>query len=404
MDDTPGAIAHLLRRTSFGPLPGQVEALVPLGVRGAIEHVLAAPPLPEPPPDRAASEDEGLDNLVNWWIARFGSPEAGLHEKLTWFWHGHFTTSADKADDPRQLHGQHLLLRRHALGSFRALVREITTDPAMLYYLDGNGSTANAPNENYARELMELFTLGVGNYTEADVEAAARALAGWYVNTLGNAHLDAASADRRGGAFLGRRRVRGVDGVIDAVCDSPACAPFVVGRLYRFLVGTEPDDARRAELAAVFAGADLEIRPLVEAILRGPDFLAARYTRPRYPVEWVTAAGAAFGQRPESWLYWELGQVPFWPPNVAGWPHGPRWVAAGLALVKAGLALHLADESDLDEGLRDVDAVLRRCALYEVSATTRSALEQAARRVADPADRAYLLTALAVTSPEFALA
>ena len=146
-----------------------------------LEWALDAAPLPSDPEEGIGEDD--YDALLNGWIRQLRHPEAALHERLTWFWHGHLTTSTDKASFVPALWRQQRLLRRHALGNFRDLLRDITTDAAMLVYLDGDGSVADAPNENFSRELMELFTLGRGSYGEADVRAGARALAGWSVDT-----------------------------------------------------------------------------------------------------------------------------------------------------------------------------------------------------------------------------
>ena len=180
MDETRARIAHLLRRTGFGPHPGQVDALVGGGVKGALDAVLAAAPLRPDPPQLGTKDDYA--QLLRWWLEVMARPEAGLHEKLVWFWHGHLTSSIAKAS-PLEMARQHQLLRTHALGNFRALLQEITVDAAMLGWLDGDGSVAEAPNENYAREMMELFALGHdAGYTEADVRAGAIALSGWHVD------------------------------------------------------------------------------------------------------------------------------------------------------------------------------------------------------------------------------
>src|ERR1700687_2170069 len=137
---------------------------------------------------------------------------------MVWFWHGHLTSSEDKVGDWKRVYDQHLLLRRHALGNFRELLQAITVDPAMLVYLDGDGSTADAPNENYGRELMELFALGRGNYSQADVRAAAGALSGWSVDDRGRPSFDPAAGPPRPVALLGHR-VNDAASVVDAICD-----------------------------------------------------------------------------------------------------------------------------------------------------------------------------------------
>jgi uncharacterized protein (DUF1800 family) len=400
-------IAHLLRRTTFGPAPGQVERLAATGgIASAIDGVLAAPPLPLGRPPKLPKEGDG-GALAKWWLARMANPGAGLLEKLTWFWHGHLTTSDNKVDRPRLLWQQHRLLREQAAGSFPDLVRHITVDPAMLLYLDGDGSTGDAPNENYGRELMELFTLGRGNYSQADVTAAARGLAGWSVDDRDRPTFDEGNAYQDPITFLGvSGRLRAPD-IASIACGHSACSRFIVTKLHRYLVGAPPEPQRMAQLADLFRDSGLSIRPVVEDILRHPSFLHERLTRPRQPVEWVTAAMAALGLRDPQVAVdtcAAMGQVPFSPPNVAGWPQGNRWLGASLALAKAGLIVNGVPADDVVSAADPVDAALRRCALYEVTESTRAALEQAAATLNDARQRAVLLVALAVASPEFALA
>jgi uncharacterized protein (DUF1800 family) len=400
-------IAHLLRRTTFGPLPGQVERLAATGgIAGAIDWVLSGPPLPLGRPPKLPKEGDG-GLLAKWWLARMAEPGAGLLEKLTWFWHGHLTTSDNKVDRPQLLWQQHRLLRDHAAGSFADLVRHITVDPAMLLYLDGDGSTGDAPNENYGRELMELFTLGRGHYSQADVAAAARGLAGWSVDDKGRATFDEGSAYPDAVSFLGiRGRLRAAD-IAAIACGHDACSRFMVTKLHRYLVGIPPEPQRAEQLAHLFRDSGLNIRPVVEDILRHPSFLQECLNRAREPVEWVTAAMAALGLHDPQVAYdtcAAMGQVPFSPPNVAGWPHGNRWLGASIGLAKAALIVTGQPADDVAAAPDPVGATLRRCALYEVTESTRAALDQAASAVNDARQRALLLVALAVASPEFAVA
>ena len=409
MSDDKPTIAHLLRRSGFGPHPGQVEALLPLGYAGALAAVLAAPPLrPEAP--AFGTKDDGRV-LVSWWLKVMSDPLAGLHEKMVWFWHGHLTSSLDKAE-PVSVWRQHQLLRSHALGNLRTLLQEITVDAAMLGWLDGDGSQAEAPNENYARELMELFALGrdSGAYTEADVRAGAKALAGFSVDGEQGAKVsfEAEHALASTVSFLGRS-VSSAKDVIDAVCDHPACARLIANKVYRSFHGVDPDGEALGRFADVFRSGGLEIRPLVEAVLRDPTFVEHRLNRPRLPVEWFTATVATLdlsdaGGALDHDVLETLGQVPFNPPNVAGWPVSARWLSAGAALAKAQFAWDQAGESETTKADDPVAWVLAKAGLFEISPATHDAISRAVGDVEGRREKATVLHALAVTCPEFALA
>ncbi|MGE0879921.1 MAG: DUF1800 family protein [Acidimicrobiia bacterium] len=403
MADDRALIAHILRRTSFGPLPGQVDRLAALGVDGVLDNVLAAVPRRVDPPNLGSSDDR--TELVNWWTKGMASQDAGLHEKLVWFWHGHFTSSYDKTQ-VRFLWGQQQLFRKYALGNFRAMCQAITVDAAMLGYLDGDGSKAEAPNQNYARELMELFTMGRGGYTEADIAAAAVALSGWVVDdNKGSVKFSEEDGPSGPVSLLGKSGVRDAKGVVDIVCDHPSTAAFIVSKLHRYFVGTDPSDERRAELAKTFRDTGLEIRPVVENILRHPTFMGARYNRPRFPMEWITAASGVLGERPGNEVYDLLGQEPFNPPNVAGWPvASTRWLSTGAYFVKAEQAMNLAQDTELGSEADPVDAVLQKASIYDASDTTIKALRSAASQATRKRDRATLLHALVVVCPEFQMA
>ncbi len=413
-------IAHLLRRATFGPVPGQVEELTDAGYDGVLAGLLGESPLPlfdDPVTDvpDVANTGEGEDELISWWIERMRSPWSGLHEKMVWFWHGHFTSSIEKCP-ARALAGQHRLVRRHALGNFRSLAREMVTDPAMLIYLDAAGSQGFAPNENLARELMELFTVGAGNYSEADVKAAARALSGWWVD------WDAAEAGRDEGAaypgairFLGRRGRFTPAEIVDALCDLDACATHVAAALHRFLVGTEPGPERLEELGALFRAERLEILPLVAEILRSADFEASIHARPRFPIEWFVHVANVL-EVPEIteehlWVLVELDQLPFLPPNVAGWPVGERWVSPSLVLAR-GTALFTIADSLGDDGPTTfgfdeddpIPEVLRRCGIHDPADETIAALDEAYWAPFAAEEVNALLVYLALNSPDVVLA
>lgn len=406
--DAP-AIAHLLRRTGFGPAPGEVETFASFDE--ALESALAG--AADDGADMPDPVDDDTDGAVVWWLRRLRRSPNPLHDKLVLFWHGHLTSSADKASADMMAR-QHNLLRRHATGNVRELLHAIIRDAAMLIFLDGAGSQADAPNENLAREFMELFALGRGNYTEVDVRAGARALAGFTVDW----ESEAVGFDEEA-AVRGRLTVLGVtdsfdaDRFVDVVCEQPACAAFIATKLHRFLAGSDPSEARRDELAGVLRDHDFAVMPLVEAILRHDEFAANRLNRPRFPIEWFLAAHHAMGTDVDAGSIWalaDMGQMPLYPPNVAGWPVGPQWIGTGRQLLKTSLVIDAASgESSIFVDFGETPAeratgALRHCGLFEASVATTSALEAAARQVASVDGGDLLLLALTLASPEAACA
>ena len=410
--DERADIAHLLRRTSFGPFPSQVESVVATGYEQVLNGILNAPIPTVEKPNLAGDDQHGM--LRNWWMDRLISVTAkdsngGLHERMVWLWHGHFTSGFDKVNEVDLMWNQHALIRQHALGNFREFAKAITKDAAMLRYLDGDGSSGEAPNENYSREVMELFTLGQAHYSEADVRAGARALSGWYVDQTGAGRFDVGNAYDMPVTFLGRNNVRTADDVIDAICDHEACAPFIVGKLHAYFVGTAPSGARRGELAKIFRDNNLEIRPVVTAIVQHESFRASRYNRARLPSEWITAVTAALALTGDVVndlrnAGGDLGQVLFEPPNVAGWPGTIKWVNPGNAITKGARVANLCFRDEAIRPSATVDGTLAHCGIYDASAATLAAMNEAASRCADDKERASVLLALALTSPEFCLA
>ncbi|MEV6773114.1 DUF1800 family protein [Nocardia sp. NPDC051030] len=403
--DELAAVAHVLRRTTFGPFPGVAEGLVGRGAAGAVEWALGAKALRPVTPEFDEDVEAGANGPVARWLGLMRDPGAGVHEKLVWFWHGHFTSSHDKVETWELMWRQHVVLRRHAMGNFRELAHAVTVDGAMLQWLDGAGSVAAAPNENHGRELMELFTIGRGSYSQQDVRAAATAMAGW---TVEDGEVGFVREDGNGQAvqLLGRGVVN-VHDVVDVLCDRPECARFVAAKLHYYLVGLPASEQRVDELAAVFTQARWEIRPLVEAILRDGSFATAVRTRARYPVEWVTAAFAVCGIDDPELAFGTmtaLGQSPFYPPNVAGWP-GARWLDPGAAVARAMLAVDAPVIREIAAAKDPGAAVFARAGIYDPTPATETAARDMAFALRRDAEQAATgLLALVLTAPEFTLA
>lgn len=411
MDPTPSdeaLIAHVLRRTGFVAHASEVAAWSDRGVEELIEHQLSAAPVPTPQWPRPRSDDwDVYDDAVGWILDRTRAADAGLHDRMAWFWHDHFPSNHDKVRSAGAMAEQHVVLRRHALGDFRELVRDIVKGPAMLKYLDGVESYGDNPNENLARELMELFTLGHGHYSEADVRAGARALSGWFLDDAWNPYHDPGAGYRGEVTFLGHTGQLDIDDVVDIVCAHEQCPPHITAKVASHLLGTTPPADVLDGWARRFRSSGLDIGVLVGDVLRDPLFLRHRLNRVRGPLEWLSAAMVATehtGDHVVPWSYRGLGQAPWAPPNVGGWPQHSQWAGADQVLGRLDLAVWLSDgDHDLDAA-DPVGDVLDRCALHEVSAATRSTLEEIASDGAlGSSERHKLVLGLALSSPEFQL-
>ena len=282
--------------------------------------------------------------LATWWGERMLATRRPLEEKLTLFWHGHFATGNGKVRDTRMMFRQNEMLRDNAAGNFRDLLVGILTDPAMLVYLDNAENRKGHPNENFGRELLELFTMGVGNYTEQDIREASRAFTGW-TNDVLEFRFDAATHDDGEKTFLGRTGAFNGDDIIDIILETPVTAEFIAGKLYRYLVREELDDTTRAALSATFRDSGYELRPLLRRILLSRDFYspASYATQVKSPVHLAVSTYRKLGltQLPTipdfNRLTAGLGQTLFNPPNVAGWAGGRTWITPALLLQRGNL-------------------------------------------------------------------
>ena len=283
--------------------------------------------------------------VAYWWADRMLRTPRPLEEKMTLFWHGHFATIESKVRDYRKMLRQNETLRAGATGNFRDLMIAVARDPAMLYFLDAGVNVRGAPNENFAREIMELFTMGVGNYSETDIREAARAFTGWNADDL----TFVVHADRHDD---GEKTVLGETGdldgvdVIDIILRQPVTARYLAGKLYRFFVRETLDDALAEELAAVLRGADYELKPLLRAVFLSRDFYsdASMGAHIKSPVQLAISTYRKLGLDSVPGIpdfneaTTALGQTLFWPPTVAGWARGRAWITPGLLLERGNFA------------------------------------------------------------------
>jgi uncharacterized protein (DUF1800 family) len=400
---------RLLWRAGFGPRRGEAERLAKLGLEGAV-HALTRPGRdrlkgPRPHDDegrRLAPLDRwGHDQL--WWLDRMVRTTKPLHERMTLVWHDWFATSRDGVDSARLMLNQNRLFRRHGLGSFQTLLTEVTKDPAMLLWLSGVDNTNDAPNENYARELMELFTLGAGRraYTERDVREQARALTGWHNSWSENLGPVRFRYDRRR-HDAGAKRIFGKRGHFDwhdscRLCVHHRMHPsFFVTKLWSYFIPVAPKPGTKRALQRLYVHSGYEIRPVVEAILRHP----ALYTGPRMvkpPAVYVAGLLRGLGRGVDTeawtWLMSLAGQQLFYPPNVAGWDD-TRWLDTATFRARWEIAAYAIRPRALKENAKHVphhpDRLLARARalLGEPSLTgrTEATLHRFARRALADAD------------------
>ena len=355
---------HLLNRTGFGATDAEVHALAPLDRGEAIDRLLAgtrreaslAPPafvdaaflpfyrLRQMAPEERREEQRKLlaqaFELRAWWLREMLATSSPLTERMTLFWHGHFATSQRKVRAGQLMYRQNVLLRREALGNFGVLLHAVARDPAMLIYLDNAGSRREAPNENFAREVMELFTLGEGHYGESDVKEAARAFTGWSLERdTGRFVYRRAWHDDGVKTILGATGRFDGDDVLDLLLARRETAEFIAAKLWREFVSPQPDPAEVARWARVFRDARYEVKPLLRAVLASDAFWAEenRATLVKSPVDLVAGTLRSYGirpfeLRPEVVACAALGQNLFAPPNVKGWPGGDAWIDAATIL------------------------------------------------------------------------
>jgi uncharacterized protein (DUF1800 family) len=352
----------LLGRTGFGAPPAQVAALAPLEREAAVDRILAsrhsepattppdwtAEPLLHPPrKDLSENEKQALRDtetrrglaLRAWWLQEMATTASPVTEKLTLFWHGHFVSGQNKVKSAQLMYRQNALLRREALGNFASLLHDIARDPAMLRYLDTAGSRKGQANENFAREVMELFTLGEGHYSEQDIREAARAFTGWQLDPdSGEPVFRPHRHDDGQKTVLGHSSALDGDAVLDTLLAQPATSRFITRKLWLYLVSPTPDDATVKRLAASFAR-DYQIKPLVRALLLTPAFWHSSGQQVKSPVELTVGTVATFGISVPDWpalaqLNRRMGQDLFDPPNVRGWPGGDAWINSDSLLLR----------------------------------------------------------------------
>jgi hypothetical protein len=349
--------AHLFRRAAFGASPERVARAVRDGVEPTVGELLrGAPGLARTDAllgrigERFAAQD-ALEKVRGWWVYAMLHGGHPLREKLTLFWHNHFATSVLKVKSAALMYRQNQLLRRHALGRFGPFLRDVGRDAAMLLWLDSNQNVKGRANENYARELMELFSLGTGHYSEKDVQEAARAFTGWHTDEeQAGFAFNRAAHDDGTKTVLGKAGRWTGDDLVGILLEQPACGLYLAGKLYRELVSeTAPPRAVLDQLARRLRASDYDIAEVVGAMLRSRLFYSehAFLRRIKSPAEFVLGAVQAAWPKPGGlrglpFALEKMGQRLFAPPNVKGWPGGRSWLNTSTLLARNNFAERVA--------------------------------------------------------------
>jgi uncharacterized protein (DUF1800 family) len=413
-------IAWMARRVGFGLGAGQLDALAAVGPSRTLDLLIDPVSAGVDPAPASLWADLTFDPYANrrangaiaiaTWLDALVTSQRPLEEWMAWYWHGVLVSSYAEVPDVRLMTRQIDLFRSRGLGSFPALLADVTTDAAMLVYLDGTTSVASAPNENYGREMLELFAVGIGSYTEADVQAAARALTGWRVRrAAGDVVFRPGQHDPTPQTLLGVDGVSDLASTIDAVVNDPACAPFVAGGLARAILGPDVADGVVEDLAAGFAEDGLEIRPLVRQILEA-GLAGEGGSLVQGPVEWAVAAQRATGAAVEARTRLEAlqaaGQLPLVPPNVGGWPGGAAWLGSSTTAARFNLSAALASATAGDQPCLQAAADGDLGALADALARPAGFGEGTAQALDDlhrTGDAAAVLT-VALSSPDLVVA
>lgn len=372
--------AHLLNRAGFGGPPSEIEELVKLGPVQAVARFVnyGNAPVGTPAPEWAKADPERfqkarefknateekrrelrkmqqqqqrqeLVELRGWWLERMANGQRPLEEKLTLFWHGHFATSAQKVKSSWLMYRQNETLRQHASGNWEEMLKAVSRDPAMLMWLDQAQSKKDHPNENYARELLELFTLGEGNYSEKDVTEAARALTGFSFDRVSQEFTYRKNTHDAGPkTILGKTESFDGDGLIKLIVGQPQAAKFICKKLWSFLAAENPSEELISALAAKFRASGNNFKPLLETMFLGEEFYSEKVVRQQVksPVQWLVGSARVL-ERPlpptqvAMTATRALGQDLFMPPNVKGWDGGVAWITTNNLLNRYNFANYL---------------------------------------------------------------
>jgi len=368
---TPSNAQHLLNRAGFGVPRERANFLASLPLDEAIDYIVEYEQFPqqhtapeflvdqnvyggmkelnyeertERRRDIRRKERQAVNLLQQWWMDRMLNTTRPLEEKLALFWHGHFAVSAQKIQVSEHNYELNAIFRKHASGNFKTLTTAVAKTPAMLKYLDNNQNKKGKPNENWARELMELFTIGIGNYTEDDIKESARAFTGWRSNRDGFV-FSKKLHDTDQKTFMGKTgNFDGYD-IIDIIFDQEATARFMTQKLWAFFAYVVPEPEIIAELASTFRQSGYQLKPVLKKMFASDAFYSQKAvgTQIKSPAQFIVMLAHDMGLTPPPYQSMarssaQLGQNLFYPPNVKGWDGGRTWINANTLLTRYNLS------------------------------------------------------------------
>jgi len=368
-------LAQLYRRAAFGANSSELDAASAAGYKNTVEKLLAGltepdsrtPDVPHLTSAEALNRGHGgnswdeYTNLVAWWVEKMATTPTPLREKLTLLLHGQFPTGFDKVGVPIYMHAQNEIFRTQGGGPFDELTHALSVDPAMLTWLDLSSNQRQSPNENFGRELMERFTMGIGNYSQRDVREASRALTGWSLSyPQGKFQFNTWAHDFGEKTLLGHRGNLAGQDVVRIVTHTEASYRWIPARMWSFLAyPVRPSDPIVSDLAPGYAS-DLNMTNLLRAIFTHPAFesTAARQGLVKQPIEWVAGIMRALNLRAESfkkqggagyllWVLTNLGQIPFNPPTVGGWGQNGYWLSTAASLAQLNFVQSVTQVANL---------------------------------------------------------
>ncbi len=378
-------VAHLLRRFGLGASESELDFYGANGLNGAIDRLLDYDSIEEVftlSADEITSDGKApnIREAQAWWMMKILTTRRPLQEKMTLFWHDHFATSAQKVNQPQFMLDQIQILRDSCLGSFRQLLGNVSKDPAMLFWLDNQYNVKGKPNENFAREVMELFTLGIGHYSEQDIQEAARAFTGWTIGLGPNGRQDpnanANKPPRRGQftfrqgqhdagmkSILGNKGPFDGDDVLNILCDQPQTSLYITTKLWEWFGYPNPETSLIERLSGKFRASGLNIKSLLREIMESPEFYSDKAVRAIYknPIDFTIAAARQLGLGEIAVRNFQnaeadkkrgavapaiglantakgMGMEIMFPPDVAGWDGGPNWISSATMVERIKLA------------------------------------------------------------------